>query len=158
MNLFFQNKSYLFLLGGILVVVIFLLILAFSLLRAGTPVTPPSETPSPASSLTTPQPSEFDPYSEAYKKSTKKIIQEEKVAIEQDQKVAGLLQKLPFQGSYFTAKYDIGTNVVTVTITPTQNNAGENEFAAFLLENGIQDKSLLPNLKVRYQNTNSPID
>ncbi|MBP9719579.1 MAG: hypothetical protein KBD46_03840 [Candidatus Levybacteria bacterium] len=157
MEFFLQNKRYLFLFGGILFFILCLILFSFSLFLSEPSPQNQNTDFSPTPYATTPVPTAYDPYSEEYKDSVKKIDQEEKAIIQQDQKVAKFLTKLPMQGINFIAAYDIDTNKVRVTIPTSKSAEGEKEFDDFLKANGIENRSWIQNLSVQFVTTDPDV-
>lgn len=152
MNLFWEHKQYLILLVIGICILSFIFIISFSLLRAPTPTDDETIVPNPTESTSSVLPKDpEDPYSDAYKESVKKINEQEKSLLDQDKKVSAFISTLPVQGIDFTASYDIGTNSVTVTIPSARRAEGEKEFDAYLLANGIKQRSWIQNLTIRYR-------
>lgn len=148
---FLQNKLYLLLFGGGILLLVFIFIVSFFLLQPATPdikVADLSPTASP-NAIVPKDPN--DPYSDAYKESVKKINEQEKSLLEQDKKVAAFINGLPEQGINFTAAYDISTNSVTVTIPSGKRVEGEKEFNDYLQAKGIKNKTWIQNLTIRYR-------
>lgn len=150
MDILSHYKKYVIVLGGVLFVILSLIILSFSLFQ-GSSARPPVTTTSPTLPDTTPAPTEFDPYDEEYTKSVEQINKEELPEVKQDQKVALFLEKLPMQGTNFTAAYDMETNTVQVTIPTAKRTEGEAEFDAFLRANGVESRDWIQNLTFRYR-------
>jgi len=151
MNAFLQNKQYMLLLGGGVLLLVFIFITAFFLLQPTTPGANDAGI-APTAAPSSPLPKDYyDPYSDEYKESVKKINEQEKSLLDQDEKVGTFIDSLPVQGINFTAAYDIATNSVTVTIPSSKRSEGEKEFDDYLQSNGIKNKAWIQNLTFRYR-------
>ncbi len=62
--------------------------------------------------------------------------------------VGALVDKAPYIGTNFTFTYDYDANLFRVNIDPKNLTAGTSAFNDFLKQNGVDDKSWIPNLKI----------
>lgn len=132
------------LLIGLVVLIIAEVSVVLYVNRGGEPAEQPIATTTPTN--TVPPFSKLPDESEEYKKSVEEISAADKSYHESRQRVAKLINKLPYSGNGFRLEYNISNNQFIVTIKGAK---GEEEFAAFLNQNGIMDKALLDNLIVR---------
>lgn len=65
--------------------------------------------------------------------------------------VMSLLEKLPYQGLYFSLSYDYDRGVFLLTYTKTNLSQGEENLSAFLKENGVNDSSWIESIIISYQ-------
>ena len=65
--------------------------------------------------------------------------------------VMSLTQKLPFQGLYFSLSYDYDRGVFLLIYNRANLQQGQENFNAFLKENGIKDSLWIENIIISYQ-------
>lgn len=146
MNLVRIQKRYL-LITAILIVVVMLFILSILLSRQFSPQTQQPVLPTP-----TPYPgTENIEQSATYKESVKRINAEQQETLSKSEKVGNLLLKLPYFGNYFAMRYNYATNQYIVVINNQFRSQGETEFDAFLQSNGIENRSWITQLDIRYR-------
>lgn len=148
MNLLLNRKYLLFIIIAFSIVAILIIILAFYWFSSGT-TKPISPTPTPIQipPITPISTSGFQ-YSEQYKKSVNEIRKQEEEILMRQSLVHDLIKKLPYSGQYFTASYDISTNLMTVTTKKDFENEANKELNEFLKKNGILSIDWIRDIKI----------
>ncbi len=62
--------------------------------------------------------------------------------------VGDLIEKLPYSGKNFSLYYILNTSQFVLYISPRDSTGGNNEFDAFLKQNGVDDRSWIENLVI----------
>ncbi len=156
-NFFSKRRQTIFILSCFIIVALFILIMAFSLLAGkpgegpGTSPTPVSKKPSVSPAISGPNPSNFIQYSKEYEKSVEEIAKREKQILEKDLLVSKLQDKLPYQGRYFKATYAISNNRIYVYLNKDKQDEGNKEFDDYLKTNSILSRSWIRDLSIVIQ-------
>lgn len=152
-NFLTEKKHLLFVIAGFAIVAVLIIIIAFSIINqsAENKKIAPSITPyqtTPKNLPPTIPPSLYLQYSEQYKESAGKIKEQEKEILQRDSLVHQLQLKLPYSGQYFTASYDISTNLITVVMKKGFENEASKELNEFLKKNDILNIGWIRDLKI----------
>lgn len=149
MNL--KNKKIIFLIGASILVIAWLFISLFILLRPLSSTQQNSQNTQNTQTQTSPTPTPYAEQSEGYKNSTSQINKQSAPLIQHDSAVGTLLNKLPYKGTNFSMSYDFDTNSFVVIINKFNQDEGNKEFDTFLKNNGVMDRSWIKNLNLSYQ-------
>jgi hypothetical protein len=143
------RKNLILLLGGLLLICIFLLLFSFSLLKQQTSPSSSTGTSSSQNSksqkkLPTPYPTDF--YSSQYKQSVKQLNKQDDSVLQEGVLVTKFENILPYQGSYISVYYTQDINQVVLMIDRNHQQEANAEFDALLAKYHISNRSWFPNL------------
>lgn len=158
-----RDIKILFLIGGVIVFMLIVFLVALFTNPSPDPVASPSPTPmssifrgidpgnivnpnyiQPSIAPYTPQ----NDYSDSYVQKAEEIENSEQTEREKGQQVGKLLSAMPYKGTYFSIVFDFDSVDFVVELDKAHSTEANQEFDAYLLKNGIQSRSWIKNLVV----------